>query len=188
MALKEALHDQERPDGAWALPPREVPRYFRCPLSRLPLIDPVVSMTDGKTYEAQSVVDALPKSQRTVPNLALLDVMHRFICACLTSSCPKEIQAWAQKLRAKRDHKALEENAPLQPLPELLDAHAKGQKGATGAALEATVDSVLKVLKETTSYEFEVYGSAVNGFGDGHGDVDVTAIVPDHASPLQAIA
>jgi terminal uridylyltransferase len=162
----------------------------RNPLTGFLLGDPVI-MPDGSTREN-------PDEWRCVnpPNLALRAMLERMrevmpcemgCAAHYVVGLKHELRDWSQHVNqvesdvyTKHRSALLAGSDAYGPLTRVATKHLDERRLAAESNMNLTIQELMHMLYETVpSVRFEVFGSAMNGFGDEDADIDLSASLID---------
>jgi terminal uridylyltransferase len=195
-ALLEAVDErrglQQRVNKALAMAPesgllelcaegkvKSVHQALRCPRTNLLMADPVVD-EDGVTYENEAKGET-----SLLPNLALRMLLSRLAEVGVSPEAPDELKAevaeWEERVKARAKQKFMKLDSHSVPAAEAV----QGQMTKVARTflrerkvgnIPATVADLMDVLGELLpTIKFDVFGSAMNGFGDDEADIDLSA-------------
>jgi terminal uridylyltransferase len=158
---------------------------LRCPRTNLLMADPVVDDA-GVTHENKAPGGASGSSASRLPNLALRAILTRISELGVSPEAPAELQDevrdWEERVRARAkdmfekldSHSVADGDAVQGEMTKvarnfLRERKIEGIIPATVADLMDTLGELLPTIK------FDVFGSAMNGFGDDEADIDLSA-------------
>jgi terminal uridylyltransferase len=158
---------------------KSIHQVLRCPRTNVLMVDPVVD-ADGITHENDAIGDT-PR----LPNLSLRMMLSRLAELGVSPEAPPELKAevdaWEERVRVRAgekfekldSHSVIKAEAVQGEMTKVARSFLKDRKVST---IPHTVADLMDVLGELLpTIKFDVFGSAMNGFGDDEADIDLSA-------------